>query len=137
MLASLIHGAVTPSHLQEWWGYGLFFAAATSAQFLLGAFLWLRYLEARASLNDPYPSVTGGNPAFERATYMAGILGNLAIALLYVITRTVGIPFFGPEAGEVEAWDFLGVSASAAEVALAAFLGYMRRRAVRRQGDWR
>lgn len=132
MLASLIHGAVTPGHLQEWWGYGFFFMLATSAQFLLGAFLGLRYLEARATLSDPYPRITGGNPSFERTMYLAGILGNLAIALLYVITRTVGIPFFGPEAGEVEPWDFLGISASVAEVALAAFLGFLWRRARRR-----
>ena len=52
-----------------------------------------------------------------------GIAGNLAIVVLYLLTRTVGIPFFGPEAGEVEGFGFVDVCATASEVGIAVALG--------------
>ncbi|MBA2345175.1 MAG: hypothetical protein H0V83_08850, partial [Rubrobacter sp.] len=49
---------------------------------------------------------------------LAGIVGNSAIVLLYLVTRTLGIPFFGPEAGVVEEVGVLDVIATASEAAL-------------------
>jgi len=38
----------------------------------------------------------------ERRVFIAGIVGNILILLLYLTTRTAGIPFLGPDAWEVE-----------------------------------
>lgn len=95
--AALVHGAVTPEHLSEWWGYGLFFFVAAIAQGLYGLALLL----------EPWRwDETGGiredGDRYSRSVYLLGAAGNAVIIGLYVVTRTVGIPFFGPEAGEVE-----------------------------------
>lgn len=102
VVAALIHLWVAPEHFREWWGYGVFFLVAASAQ-VIYAPLVLRW-----------PS---------RMVLLAGILGNLAVVALYLLTRTVGIPMFGPEAGEVEGFGFVDVCATASEVGIAAALG--------------
>jgi hypothetical protein len=81
LLAGLIHLWVVPEHFEEWWGYGTFFLVAAAAQ--------MAYLP----LLIRWPN---------RAVLVLGIAGNSAIVLLYLLTRAVGIPFFGPQAGEVE-----------------------------------
>jgi hypothetical protein len=92
LAAALIHGGLAPAHFSEWWGYGLFFAAAAAAQAVFGLLLLTRGLQvAGRSWEDLRPLV-----------YAAGIAGNLAIMLLWLVTRTVGIPWLGPEAGTVE-----------------------------------
>lgn len=88
-----IHGLASPEHFSEWWGYGLFFLAATLAQVLFGLLLLTRGIDTETGLS--WDQV-------RRPLYLAGVLGNLAIMLLWVVTRTVGVPA-GPEAGEVEA----------------------------------
>ena len=75
LLAALIHLWVTPEHFEEWWGYGAFFLVAALAQALY------------APLVVVWPT---------RIVLLAGIAGNLAIVVLYLLTRTVGIPLFGP-----------------------------------------
>ena len=40
--------------------------------------------------------------AIQADLLLLGIEGNLVIVLLYLLTRTVGIPLFWPHAGEVE-----------------------------------
>lgn len=111
--AALIHSVLVEEHLAEWWGYGLFFLLAALAQGFYGVLL----------LAQPWqPSRYGGGALdagrLQRGILLAGILGNLSIVALYVVTRTVGIPFFGPEAGEVEPWTGLGLVSKAAELAL-------------------
>jgi len=54
---------------------------------------------------------------------LLGIIGNSSIILLYLLTRTVGIPLFGPEAGEVEEVGFADVCATTSEAALIIALG--------------
>lgn len=88
LLAGLAHGGLAPAHFEEWWGYGLFFAAAAAAQALYGL----------ALLTDALPTPRG-----RRVVLLAGTAGNALVMLLYVWTRTAGVPLFGPEAGEVEA----------------------------------
>src|SRR5215203_6437605 len=78
LLAALIHLWVAPEHFEEWWGYGAFFLVAAAAQVLYVPLVLL------------WPT---------RIVLLLGIAGNLAIAVLYLLTRTVGIPLFGPEAG--------------------------------------
>ena len=54
---------------------------------------------------------------------LAGIAGNSAIILLYLLTRTVGLPFFGPGAWEIERVGPLDVGATVAEVVIVVALG--------------
>src|SRR5215212_7773969 len=101
LLAALVHLWVTPEHFEEWWGYGVFFVVAAAAQILYVPIVLL------------WPT---------RIVLFLGIAGNLAIVGLYLLTRTVGIPFFGPEAGEVEGFGFVDVCATASEVGIAVAL---------------
>lgn len=103
-LSALIHFWVMPEHFGEWWGYGAFFLLAASAQLLYAALLLL--------LRMPGPSVL-----------VVGISGNSAIVLLYLLTRVVGIPLFGPEAWEVEKVGAIDACATASEVAIVVALG--------------
>ena len=82
VIAGAIHLVVTPEHFAEWIGYGLFFLVATIAQLGYAVLLLAQ------------------NPT--RPVLLAGIRGNSLISGLYLISRSLGIPFLGPEAGEVE-----------------------------------
>lgn len=54
---------------------------------------------------------------------LLGIAGNLSIVALYLVTRTVGVPVFGPDAGEVEEVEFTDLSATMSELAIVLTLG--------------
>jgi hypothetical protein len=82
LAAGLFHSLVISEHLAEWWGYGSFFVVISLAQVL-------------------YPIVLDRWPG--RCLFLLGIVGNLASLLLWLVSRTVGIPFVGPDAGQVEA----------------------------------
>src|SRR5690242_26110 len=103
LAAGLVHGGLGPEHFAEWWGYGLFFVVAASAQVVLGLALLLDAFEGEG---------------LQRATCVAGIAGNAFLILLYVVSRTAGIPFFGPGAGEVEDVALIDVLTVAAEAAI-------------------
>lgn len=48
----------------------------------------------------------------------AGIIGNGLIIALYLVTRTVGVPVFGPDAGEVEPFGVIDVISKIVELGL-------------------
>ncbi len=100
LVAALIHLWATPEHALLWWGYGAFFLATALAQGLFSVML-LRW------------------PAVPLA--LVGIVGNLAVILLYVYSRTAGVPF-GPHAGEVEEVGILDMTATLAEMSLVVVL---------------
>lgn len=102
LIAGLIHLWVMPEHFQEWWGYGTFFLVAALAQV------------AYVPLLLRWPN---------RTVLVLGIVGNSAIVLLYLLTRGVGIPLFGPEAGEIEEVAIIDVCATSSEAALVVALG--------------
>lgn len=106
-VAGLIHVLATPEHMAEWVGYGLFFLAMAAAQGVYA--VWLLF----------------SGPS--RPLLLAGVVGNSLIIALYVITRTVGIPFFGPEAGVVESVATLDAISKAVEVGLVICLVMMLR----------
>jgi len=111
--AALVHGVVTPEHLSEWWGYGLFFIFAAMAQGLYGVVLLLqpwRY--------DETGGIREGGDRYAQTYYILGVVGNAAIVSLYIVSRTIGIPFFGPEAGKVEPVTPIGLMSKIIEVAL-------------------
>ncbi len=68
-----------------------------------------------------WPWCVGVRPSL----YLLGITGNLAIAGLWLVTRTVGIPLFGPHAGEVEEVGAVGVSATVVGLALVVALAVL------------
>ena len=102
LLAAISHLWAMPHHMREWWGYGAFFLAAAVAQGFYGAALtrWSR------------PSLL-----------LAGVAGNVSILALYLFTRTVGIPLFGPHAGEVEGFGLVDLCAAASELGIVLALG--------------
>jgi hypothetical protein len=102
LLAAAIHLWVMPEHLEEWWGYGAFFLVLAVAQGMYGLGL-LRW-----------PS---------RPFLLLGVAGNLAVAILWLVTRTTGIPLLGPHAGEVEGVGVLDLACTLAEVGIVAGLG--------------
>ncbi|HET7480210.1 MAG TPA: hypothetical protein VFJ72_11915 [Rubrobacteraceae bacterium] len=119
LVAALIHLWVAPEHFLHWWGYGVFFAVVALSQGLFSLFI-LRWPESAL-------------------IPLAGIWGNLVVISLYVISRTWGMPYgpgwgapFNPDVAHVEDPELLGMSATAAEVAivilLVALLGGARRR---------
>lgn len=126
MAAAALHGGVTGAHFTEWFGYGLFFLVATVTQFVWGGFLLLRFFETKAALSDPFPRV--GHSRLERPYFWAGVIGNALIITMYLVTRTVGIPWFGPEAGEVERWDAFGLLTTGLEVLVVGLLVAMLQR---------
>jgi hypothetical protein len=74
--AAAIHFAAAGDHFREWWGFGVFFVASGVAQL------------AWALLAVKSPS---------RVVWWVGLLGNVAIVALWILTRTVGTPV-GPDA---------------------------------------
>lgn len=97
-IASGLHVLATPEHFEEWVGYGLVFLVMAGAQAVYAVLLL--FLGPR------------------RWLLWAGIIGNGLIIGLYVVTRTVGIPLFGPEAGEVESVSLLDATSKLTELAL-------------------
>jgi hypothetical protein len=96
MGAAVIHFVVIPGHWDEYWGQGLFFIIAAIAQLL-----WAVWVLVAPS----------------RLLYLAGAVGNAAIVVLWVVTRTAGVPA-GPGAGEREAVEFADTLATVFEVLL-------------------
>lgn len=115
-MAAFIHGLVAPDHFAEWWGYGAFFVAAGIAQGFYGAVVLFSGALEGESVLDRW------SPRTLRAYYLAGIGGNALIVALWLVTRTIGIPFFGPEAGVVEPVRPLDAASKIIELALIALL---------------
>lgn len=101
MLAALLHLWVMPEHFEEWWGYGLFFLAAAAFQALYTMLM---------------PRLAG-----RQSFLIAGVVGNLSIIALYLVTRTIGVPA-GPHAGQLEEVGFIDVAATSAEALLVVIL---------------
>lgn len=118
--AAIVHGIVTPEHFEEWWGYGTFFMMAAMVQLFYGLLLVFQPWQP-----DPIRG-TKGFPA--RYLYWAGIIGNGFLIVLYLVTRTFGIPFFGPEAGEVEAVSTISLISKVIESTLVVALIILLRR---------
>jgi hypothetical protein len=95
--AAAVHFVVMPEHFQEATLYGAFFAVAASAQLVYSMLLLAR------------PS---------RTLLAAGVVGNITIVLLWLVTRTIGIPL-GPAAGTTEGFGGLDVLATIFELTTA------------------
>jgi hypothetical protein len=96
--AAGIHFGVIPDHAREWELAAVFFAVAALLQLVWAAAVYFR------------PS---------RTILLAGAIGNAAMAGLWVITRTIGLPF-GPRAGTPESAGLLDIFTAVIQVAAAA-----------------
>lgn len=103
MTSSAIHAAVCPEHFREWVVYGIFFMCASAAQAAWSVLVMLR------------PS---------RGLLITGAVGNVVVVALFLISRTVGIPF-GPAAFQPEELNWLGIVATGSEVLLAGMATYL------------
>lgn len=112
--AALVHGGLAPGHFAEWWGYGVFFSVAGVAQAILGLALVL--------------NAFGDDARARRVLWMAGAAGQALLVVTYLVSRTVGVPFAGPEGGETEPWDVLGVATLGAETAVVILLAWLAAR---------
>jgi hypothetical protein len=79
--AALIHVGVSADHLQEWRAAGLFLLVSAAVQLGWALWCWSR------------PS--------SRRILLAGAGGSVALALVWAVSRTSGLPL-GPEAGVAE-----------------------------------
>jgi len=82
--AAGVHAAVGPAHFSEGLVFGLFFAVAALAQ--VG---WSLAMATRPS----------------RTLLVAGLAGNSAVLLLWLTTRTIGLPGLLPGPEAVGVWD--------------------------------
>jgi hypothetical protein len=115
--AGAAHGSVSAEHFREWWGYGVFFILATTAQMVLGLALLTNAVNPRDS---------GRSWRTLWLTMLwCGIVGNLLILGLYLVTRTVGIPWFGPGAGSIEEIGLVDVVTGVFEAATVALLAIL------------
>lgn len=96
--AGLIHCAVLPSHWQEWPQSGMFFALLAVFQF--------SWAVTVAVAVRPHAAIL-----------TAGIVVNLGVITLWVLSRTAGVPF-GPHAGQAEVIQAAGVAAVLLEAAV-------------------
>src|SRR5205823_5767160 len=104
---SAIHLAVAPEHFEEWWGYGLFFVVVA----LFQAFYAFGLLSPKVRILREQPYL------------VTGLFAHMMLIQFYVITRTVGIPLFGPHAGEAEAVGVLDLISKLLEVAAVLLIG--------------
>jgi hypothetical protein len=118
--AGVLHVIIVPEHLEEWWGYGTFFIIAAVAQLFYSLLLVFQPWQP-----DPIRGPQGLPATY---VYWAGIIGNGFLIALYLVTRTIGIPFFGPEAGEVEPVRFIGLMTKVIEALLIVTLIILLRR---------
>ena len=120
LLAAGAHGSLTAEHFAEWWGYGLFFLFSGALQAVWGLALLTRAINPKDSGVHWHRLLTW--------FYVLGIAGNLFTIVLYVVTRTYGIPFFGTQAGEVEAVAPIDVVTKIAEAVTVVLLIILLRR---------
>jgi hypothetical protein len=101
--AAAIHFAVIADHLEEWWVFGLFFAASGVAQLV-----WAALVVASPS----------------RLVIGVGVFGNAAVVALWIVTRTAGSPI-GPDAGMPESVGVADAVATAFELGVIVAGGWL------------
>lgn len=94
LAAAGIHFAVIGEHLQLYFLFGLFFSVVA----------WLQALWAVAVVRWP-----------ARWILASGLIGNLAIVMIWAVSRTAGLPI-GPEPGAAEAASFIDILSTVLEV---------------------
>lgn len=124
IVGGLIHAMLTPTHVDEWWGYGLFFFFVAALQIIYGLVLGGGVFQEENWKGDWYGA--------KRNFILLGIVGNIGVITIYLVSRTTGIPFLGPAAGTVEPFGVIDVASKLIEVFLIVWLIRLLRRFPRR-----
>ena len=77
-VSSFIHSAEISPHFEQYWLYGVFFGVVTLLQAMWSVMIY----------SDP----------LNRRYLVAGAIGNVALIVVWAITRTIGVPV-GPQSG--------------------------------------
>jgi hypothetical protein len=93
VLALVVHAIDAPDHLSEWWGYGTFFVIVACFQFFYGVALFLRPWRF-----DEEGTLRPDADRHGRPYFILGTVLTASVIVVYVITRTTGMPFFGSAA---------------------------------------
>lgn len=96
IFALVAHAIDAPDHLKEWWVYGTIFVIAASFQFFYGMALFLRPWRY-----DETGGIRSDADYCGRPYYVMGIIPAALVIILYLITRTSGLPFLGPNAAAI------------------------------------
>jgi hypothetical protein len=96
-MAAAIHVVASADHFGEWWLYGIFFACLAAWQAAWGVRLY----------RDP-----------SEQALLTGAGVNVGVTLLWLVTRTVGLPF-GPDRWSPEGVGTLDLAATADELSIA------------------
>ena len=94
LVCAVSHAFVGPEHFKEWVVYGVFFVGASTVQAA-----WSVAVLCRPS----------------RRLLLAGTVGNAGVTVVYLISRTIGVPF-GPDAFKPETVDPLSLVVTGCEV---------------------
>ena len=126
LFAGVVHWAVSPGYLAYWWGYGFFFIIAGICQiaYALGIF-------AMQAFAPPAGEAERSSEPPRHAIYLLGALGKAAIVALYIVTRTIGVPFVGPAEDVVLPLTPESVAVTLAEIVLIVILFSLARRRTR------
>jgi hypothetical protein len=96
LAAAAIHFAVMGEHFAEYMAFGIFFSSVG----------WLQALWAVGVMVSP-----------TRRLLLGGLMGNAVVALVWVVSRTTGLPI-GPESGVAEPAALVDVLSTILEVAI-------------------
>jgi hypothetical protein len=102
--AGLIHAIAMIDHFSHYWLFGVFFLVLTYGQVLWGIAL----LRGRAT----------------EQMLRSGVLANLAIVAIWLVSRTAGLPF-GPNAGDPEAVGPMDVAATLDQLVLVSYVALL------------
>jgi manganese oxidase len=129
-LTGVAHLFVSSQYLSQWWGYGYFFIWAGLSQ--LG-FAFLVIVQPIFFGTSEISDLRRGS--LRRRLFLIGALGNAAMITLYVITRTIGVPFLGPAVNAVMPVEPLGVAVTLAELAVVVILLILARQRLPQRSD--
>jgi len=90
VFALVAHAIDVPDHLSEWWGYGTFFVIAAAFQFFYGIALFLQPWRFDEEGRERENADRYGRPYF-----ILGTVLTASVILVYIVSRTTGMPFFG------------------------------------------
>jgi hypothetical protein len=93
IFALVAHAIDAPDHINEWWGYGTFFVVVASFQFFYGIVLFLKPWRY-----DEDGQIRKNADRYGRSYFILGTILTASVIIVYIVTRTTGIPFFGPDA---------------------------------------
>ncbi len=120
---ALIHALHVSDQFGVWAPYGMAMIVIVTAQITLGAALLLQPWR--------YDALGADRPRADqraRPYYWNGVVVNVALVVLYVVSRAAGMPLVGGETGDAQPTTLAGVVASLGEGGAAACLLALLRR---------